>query len=58
MTKTFIINKGQKSTNEQLQEVMEAKKHPIVFDDIIISSPRFLLMYPHQYYPMQTPSTE
>lgn len=33
MTKTFIINKGQKPTDEQIQEVMEAKKRPIVFDE-------------------------
>lgn len=33
MTKTFTINKGQRPTNEQLQEVMEAKKQPIVFDE-------------------------
>ena len=33
MTRTFIINKGQKPTDEQLQEVMEAKKRPIVFDE-------------------------
>lgn len=33
MTRTFIIDKGQKPTNEQLQEVMEAKKRPIVFDE-------------------------
>ena len=33
MTKTFIIEKGQKPTSEQLQEVLEAKKHPIVFDE-------------------------
>ncbi len=33
MTKTFIIDKGQKPTEEQLQEVAEAKKHPIVFDE-------------------------
>lgn len=33
MTKTFIINKGQKPTDEQMQEVSEAKKHPIIFDD-------------------------
>lgn len=33
MTKTFIIEKGQKPTNEQLQEVKEAKNHPIVFDE-------------------------
>ena len=33
MTKTFIINKGQKPTKEQLQEVMEAKKQSIVFDE-------------------------
>lgn len=32
MTKTFTINKGQKPTDEQLQEVIEAKK-PIVFDE-------------------------
>ena len=33
MTKTFIINKGQKPTEEQLQEVIEAKKQPIIFDE-------------------------
>lgn len=33
MTKTFIIDKGQKPTEEQLQEVIEAKKHPIVSDE-------------------------
>lgn len=33
MTKTFTINKGQKPTDEQIQEVMEAKKQPIVFDE-------------------------
>ena len=33
MTKTFTIDKGQKPTEEQLQEVMEAKKQPIVFDE-------------------------
>ena len=33
MTRTFIINKGQKPTDEQLQEVIEAKKHPVVFDE-------------------------
>lgn len=33
MTKTFIINKGQKPTEEQLKEVMEARKQPIVFDE-------------------------
>ena len=33
MTKTFTIHKGQKPTKEQLQEVAEAKKHPIVFDE-------------------------
>lgn len=33
MTKTFIINSGQKPTEKQLQEVVEAKKKPIVFDE-------------------------
>ena len=33
MTKTFIIDKGQRPTEEQLKEVMEAKKQPIVFDE-------------------------
>ena len=33
MTKTFTIDKGQKPTEEQLQEVMEAKKQPIIFDE-------------------------
>ena len=33
MTRTFIIDKGQKPTDEQLQEVLNAKKQPIVFDE-------------------------
>lgn len=33
MTKTLIIEKGQKPTEEQLREVEEAKKYPIVFDE-------------------------
>ena len=33
MTKTFNIDKGQKPTDAQLQEVYEAKKKQIVFDE-------------------------
>lgn len=33
MTKTFIIENGQMPTEEQLKEVEEAKKHPIIFDE-------------------------
>lgn len=33
MTRTYTINKGQKPTDKQLQEVMDAKKQPIIFDD-------------------------
>jgi len=33
MIKTFIIEDGQKPTEEQLKEVEEAKKYPIVFDE-------------------------
>lgn len=33
MTRTFIIDKGQKPTKEQLQEVADARKQPIVFDE-------------------------
>lgn len=33
MTKTFTINAGQKPTQEQLREVLEAKSQPIVFDE-------------------------
>ena len=33
MIKTFTIKKGQKITAEQLKEIEEAKKHPIVFDE-------------------------
>jgi hypothetical protein len=33
MIKTFIIEKGQKPTENQLQEVREAKKYPITFDE-------------------------
>ena len=33
MTKTFTIEKGQRPTEEQLKEVEDAKKAPIVFDE-------------------------
>ncbi len=33
MTKTFIIENWQKPTKEQLEEVEEAKKSPINFDE-------------------------
>lgn len=33
MTKTFTIKQGQKPTAEQLHEVSEAKKRPIIFDE-------------------------
>ncbi len=33
MTRTFIIESGQKLTEEQLKEVEEAKKSPINFDE-------------------------
>ncbi|EOS38447.1 hypothetical protein C808_02648 [Lachnospiraceae bacterium M18-1] len=33
MTRTFIIESGQKPTEEQLREVQEAQKYPIIFDE-------------------------
>ena len=33
MTKIYIINKGQKPTPKQLQEVEEAKRPPVVTDE-------------------------
>lgn len=33
MIKTFVIENGQKPTEEQLKEVEEAKKTPIMFDE-------------------------
>lgn len=33
MTKTFIINPGQRPTDDQIKEVLEAKKQPITFDE-------------------------
>ena len=33
MTRTFIIENGQKPTEEQLREIAEAQKNPIVFDE-------------------------
>lgn len=33
MTRTFAIENGQKPSPEQLQEVIEAKKQPITFDE-------------------------
>ena len=32
MIRTYIIEKGQKPTKEQLEEVEEAKKYPVVPD--------------------------
>ena len=33
MTKTFIIKPGQRTTEDQIREVLEAKKQPITFDE-------------------------
>lgn len=33
MIRTFTIEKGQRPTEEQLKEVEEAKKFPVVFDE-------------------------
>lgn len=33
MIRTYTIEKGQKPTREQLQEVTEAKRKPIIFDE-------------------------
>ena len=33
VTKTFIIENGQKPTQEQLKEIEEAKNSPIIFDE-------------------------
>lgn len=33
MTKTFTIKSGQRPTEDQLREVAEAKKNPVVFDE-------------------------
>ena len=33
MDRTYVINKGQSPTKEQLREIEEAKKSPIVFDE-------------------------
>ena len=33
MTKTYTIKPGEKPTQEQLKEVEEAKKRPIVYDE-------------------------
>jgi hypothetical protein len=33
MIRKYSIHPGQKPTREQLKEVEEAKKHPIVFDE-------------------------
>ena len=33
MTRTLIIESGQEPTEEQLKEVEEAKKSPIIFDE-------------------------
>ena len=33
MTKTFIIENGQKLTQEQLKEIEEAQISPVVFDE-------------------------
>ncbi len=33
MIRTYIIESGQRPTEEQIREVEEAKKHPITFDE-------------------------
>ena len=33
MTKTYIIESGQKPTEEQLKEIEQAQNSPIVFDE-------------------------
>ena len=33
MTKTFIIDSGQKPTEEHLKEIEDAKNSPIIFDE-------------------------
>lgn len=33
MTKTFTIKPGQRPTDDQLREVLEAEKQPITFDE-------------------------
>ena len=33
MTRTFIIESGQKPTENQLREIEEAQKSPIIFDE-------------------------
>ncbi|MCM1160176.1 MAG: hypothetical protein NC412_03040 [Roseburia sp.] len=33
MIRTLTIENGEKPTEEQLKEIEEAKKHPIVFDE-------------------------
>lgn len=33
MIKTYTIESGQRLTEEQLNEIEEAKKHPVVFDE-------------------------
>ena len=33
MTKTFIIENGQKLTQEQLKEIEDAQNSPVVFDE-------------------------
>lgn len=33
MIRTFTIENGQKPTEEQLKEIEEAKKYPIIFDE-------------------------
>ena len=32
MMKTYVVKKGQKPTEEQIQAIQEAKKRPITFD--------------------------
>ena len=41
MIKTFTINKGKKPTEEQLQEVMKAKKRPMYLFIALTFQPAF-----------------
>ena len=33
MTRTFTIERGQKPTDKQMEEIREAQKHPVICDE-------------------------
>jgi hypothetical protein len=59
MIKTFTIEPGQKSTDVQIREIEEARKHPIVFDkDREELSPAMMRAFESLWFKTKPPPAE